>query len=140
MKKDDIPWDVIIPELVKVATPFIQAIAWIGLTKVDPKINAMNNLIAIGEIVPAVDLGLPKGVVLGALYDKTGDALEMLNQIAQALGDLPGELKEFIQEQTDLAKEEVEKFLKPVEEAKEPAWWVKSIYDIFGAGVEPGKQ
>jgi len=140
MKKDDIPWDVIIPELVKVATPFIQAVAWIGLTKVDPKINAMNNLIAIGEIIPAVDLGLPKGVVLGALYDKTGDALEMLNQIAQALGDLPGELKDFIQEQTDLAKEEIEKFTKPIEEAKEPAWWVQGIYDIFGAGVEPGKQ
>ena len=140
MKKDDIPWDVIIPELVKVATPFIQAIAWIGLTKVDPKINAMNNLIAIGEIVPAVDLGLPKGVVLGALYDKTGDALEMLNQIAQALGDLPGELKEFIQEQTDLAKEEIEKFTKPIEEAKEPGFWVQVAYNLFGAGVEPGKQ
>ena len=140
MKKDDIPWDVIIPELVKAATPFIQAIAWVGLSKVSPKVNAMNNLIAIAEIVPAVDLGLPKGVVLGALYDKTGDALEMLNQIAQAVGDLPSDLKKFIKEETDKAKEEIEEFLEPIEEAKEPAWWIKSFYDIFGAGVEPGKQ
>ena len=140
MKKDDIPWDVIIPELVKAATPFIQAIAWVGLSKVSPKVNAMNNLIAIAEIVPAVDLGLPKGVVLGALYDKTGDALEMLNQIAQAVGDLPSDLKKFIKEETDKAKEEIEEFLEPIEEAKEPAWWVKTFYDIFGAGVEPGKQ
>ena len=140
MKKDDIPWDVIIPELVKAATPFIQAIAWVGLSKVSPKVNAMNNLIAIAEIVPAVDLGLPKGVVLGALYDKTGDALEMLNQIAQAVGDLPSDLKKFIKEETDRAKAEIEEFLEPKEEAKEPAWWVQSFYDIFGAGVEPGKQ
>ena len=38
---------------------------------------------------------------LGAMYDKTGDALVMLNKIAQAVGDLPGDLKEFIQEKVD---------------------------------------
>jgi hypothetical protein len=103
----DIPWELIVPELVKAATPFIQAITWIGLSKVDPKINAMNNLIAIAEIVPAIDLGLPKGIVLGAMYDKTGDALEMINKIAQALGDLPGDLKEYIQEQVDQVKSDL---------------------------------
>jgi len=103
----DIPWELIVPELVKAAAPFIQAITWIGLSKVDPKINAMNNLIAIAEIVPAIDLGLPKGIVLGAMYDKTGDALEMINKIAQALGDLPGDLKEYIQEQVDQVKSDL---------------------------------
>ena len=126
MKKDDIPWDIIIPELVKASTPFIQAIVWVGLSKVDKRINALNNLIAVAEIVPTIDLGLPKGIVLGAMYDKTADALDMINQLAQAFGDLPGDLKKFIQEQVD--------------EAKEPAWWVKGFYDLFGAGVEPGKQ
>ena len=142
MVKDpkDIPWDIIIPELVKAAAPFIQAITWVGLSKVDPKINAMNNLIAIAEIVPAIDLGLPKGIVLGAMYDKTGDALEMLNEIAQALGDLPGDLKKFIQDQVDAAKEEIEEFTEPYEEVTKLPWWVQSFYDLFGAGVEPGKQ
>lgn len=136
----DIPWELIVPELIKAATPFIQAITWIGLSKVDPKINAMNNLIAIAEIVPTIDLGLPKGIVLGAMYDKTGDAIEMLNQIAQAVGDLPGDLKDFIQEIVDKTKKEIEDIIDPIAEVKEPAWWVQSLYDLFGAGVDPGKQ
>ena len=136
----EVPWDIIIPELIKAATPFLQAMTWIGLTKVDPKINAMNNLIAIAEIVPAIDLGLPKGIVLGAMYDKTGDALEMLNQIAQAIGDLPGDLKEFIQETVDAAKKEIEEITEPYEEVTKLPWWVQGFYDLFGAGVEPGKQ
>jgi len=140
MKKEDIPWDVIIPELVKASTPFIQAIVWVGLSKVDKRINALNNLIAVAEIVPTIDLGLPKGIVLGAMYDKTADALDMINQLAQAFGELPGDLKNFIQEQVDEAKEDLEEILEPVAEAKEPAWWVKGFYDLFGAGVEPGKQ
>ena len=142
MVKDpkDIPWDIIIPELVKAAAPFIQAITWVGLSKVDPKINAMNNLIAIAEIVPAIDLGLPKGIVLGAMYDKTGDALEMLNQITQAVGDLPSDLKKFIQETVDTAKKEIEAITEPYEEVTKLPWWVQGFYDLFGAGVEPGKQ
>jgi len=140
MKKDDIPWDIIIPELVKASTPFIQAIVWVGLSKVDKRINALNNLIAVAEIVPTIDLGLPKGIVVGAMYDKTADALDMINQLAQAFGELPGDLKNFIQEQVDEAKEDLEEILEPVAEAKEPAWWVKGFYDLFGAGVEPGKQ
>jgi len=140
MKKEDIPWDVIIPELVKASTPFIQAIVWVGLSKVDKRINALNNLIAVAEIVPTIDLGLPKGIVLGAMYDKTADALDMINQLAQAFGELPGDLKNFIQEQVDEAKEDLEEILEPIAEAKEPAWWVQGFYDLFGAGVEPGKQ
>ena len=140
MKKEDIPWDVIIPELVKASTPFIQAIVWVGLSKVDKRISALNNLIAVAEIVPTIDLGLPKGIVLGAMYDKTADALDMINQLAQAFGELPGDLKNFIQEQVDEAKEDLEEIFEDVAEVKEPAWWVKAVYDLFGAGVEPGKQ
>jgi len=140
MKKDDIPWDIIAPEIVRTFTPFIQGIVWVGLSKVDKRISAMNNLIAVAEIVPTIDLGLPKGIVLGAMYDKTADALDMINQLAQAFGDLPGDLKKFIQEQVDEAKEDLEEIFEDVAEAKEPAWWVKGFYDLFGAGVEPGKQ
>ncbi len=104
----EIPWELIIPELVKVATPFIQAIAWLGLSRIDPKVNAMNNLVAIAEVVPAIDLNLPRGIVLAAMYDKTGDALEMINQVTQAILDLPSELKEFVQTIVDETKEEIE--------------------------------
>jgi len=137
---DKIPWDVITPEIVRAFTPFIQGIVWVALSKVDKRISAMNNLIAVAEIVPTIDLGLPKGIVLGAMYDKTDEALDMINQLAQALGDLPGNLKQFIQDQVDIAKTEIEEILEPIEEAQEPAWWVQTFYDIFGAGVKPGEQ
>jgi len=103
----EIPWDIIIPEVVKAFTPFIQGITWFAFSKVDKRANALNNLIAIGEIVPAIDLGLPRGIVLAAMYDKTGDALDMINQLAQAFGDLPGDLKTFIQELVNKAKEDL---------------------------------
>ena len=137
---DKIPWDVITPEIVRAFTPFIQGIVWVALSKVDKRISAMNNLIAVAEIVPTIDLGLPKGIVLGAMYDKTDEALDMINQLAQALGDLPGNLKQFIQDQVDIAKTEIEEILEPIEEAQEPAWWVQTFYDIFGADVKVGKQ
>ena len=74
----------------------------------------MNNLIAVAEIVPTIDLGLPKGIVLAAMYDKTDEALDMINQLAQALGDLPGNLKQFIQDQVDMAKTEIEEVFEPI--------------------------
>ena len=142
MKKlnPDIPWDIIAPEIVRAFTPFIQGIVWVALSKVDKRINALNNLIAVAEIVPTIDLGLPKGIVLGAMYDKTGDALDMINQLAQAFGELPNDLKKFIQDQVDTAKQEIEEIIEPIAEAKEPAWWVQGIYDLFGADVKVGKQ
>jgi len=110
----EIPWDIIIPEVVKAFTPFIQGASWLALSKVDPKVNALNNLIAIAEIVPAIDLGLPKGIVLAAMYDKTGDALKMLNQMVQALTELPSELKKFVQGVVDEAEETIEETLEDV--------------------------
>jgi len=52
-KKPEVPeinWELITPELIKAFTPFIQAFTWLGLTKVDPKVNALNNLIAIAAM------------------------------------------------------------------------------------------
>jgi len=130
----DIPWDIIVPELIKAAAPFIQAITWIGLSKVDPKVNAMNNLIAVAEIVPAIDLGLPKGIVLGAMYDKTGDALKMLNQMVQALTDLPSEMKKFVQDIVDETEEVVE---EKAEETGEEV--ITKLADVFYWFVSGGK-
>ncbi len=44
-------------------------------------LNAINNLIAIAEVLPTVDLNLPRGIVLAAMYDKTADSLKMLNDL-----------------------------------------------------------
>ena len=131
---DKIPWEVITPEIVRAFTPFIQGITWLALSKVDKRISAMNNLIAVAEIVPGIDLGLPKGIVLAAMYDKTDEALDMINQLAQALGDLPGNLKQFIQDQVDMAKTEIEEVFEPITEKAEVSWWEKRLREtgLFG--------
>jgi len=111
----EIPWDIIIPEVIRAFTPFIQGITWLALSKIDKRVSAMNNLIAIAEVVPTIDLGLPKGIVLAAMYDKTNDALDMINKLAQAIGDLPGDLKEFIEGLVDDAKEEIADIIPDVD-------------------------
>jgi len=120
-KKIEVPeinWDIITPELIKVFTPFIQAVAWLGLSKLDPKVNAMNNLIAIAEVVPAVDLNLPRGIVLAAMYDKTTDALKMMADLLDVLEDIPENLKNLIKNMIDESKKAVtETILDPVTEA-----------------------
>jgi len=119
MKKElpPINWDIITPELIKVFTPFIQAVTWIGLSKIDPKVNAMNNLIAIAEVVPAVDLNLPRGIVLAAMYDKTTDALKMMADLLDVLEDIPENLKKLIKDMIDESKEAVtETFIDPITE------------------------
>jgi len=113
----DINWELITPELIKAFTPFIQAIAWLGLSKLDPKVNAMNNLIAIAEVVPAVDLNLPRGIVLAAMYDKTTDALKMMADLLDVLEDIPENLKNLIKDMIDESKEAVTGILDPVTEA-----------------------
>jgi len=129
----EIPWEVVIPATIQAFTPFIQGIIWYGFSKIDKRANAMNNLIAIAEIVPTIDLGLPRGIVLAAMYDKTGDALEMINQLAQALTDLPGDMKKFIQDQVDEAKETI---IEPIAEKAEVSWWEKRLREtgLFGNG------
>ena len=120
VKKIEVPeinWELITPELIKVFTPFIQAIAWLGLSKLDPKVNAMNNLIAIAEVVPAVDLNLPRGIVLAAMYDKTTDALKMMADLLDVLEDIPENLKKLIKDMIEESKEAVTDILDPVTEA-----------------------
>ena len=92
----DINWDLITPSLIEAFTPIIQGVTWLGLTKIDPKVNALNNLIAIAEVLPTVDLNLPRGIVLAAMYDKTADSLKMLNDLAAALEGVPQDLKDYI--------------------------------------------
>jgi len=119
-KKIEIPeinWELITPELIKVFTPFIQAIAWLGLSKFDKRVNAMNNLIAIAEVVPAVDLNLPRGIVLAAMYDKTTDALKMMADLLDVLEDIPENLKNLIKDMIEESKEAVTDILDPVTEA-----------------------
>ena len=118
-KKPELPeinWDIITPELIKAFTPFIQGLVWLGLSKFDKRIDAMNNLIAIAEVVPAVDLNLPKGIVLAAMFDKTTDALKMMSDLLDVLEDIPENLKQLIKDMIDESKEAVTETFDPIVE------------------------
>jgi len=65
------------------SNPLTIAAVWFGLSKISPQINLLNNLIATAELVPAVDLNVPQGVVLGAMIDKTDDSIALFNEIKE---------------------------------------------------------
>jgi len=114
-----------------IAHPLAIAGIWLILTKMSPKINALNNLIAMGELLPTIDLGLPKGVVLGAMIDKTDDAIVLFNDIKDFIFDF--EIPEF-----PTGPELYDEYI----EEPTAAWWEKqkgillsSITGVFGKAV-----
>ena len=90
----DIDWNSVTPQLIEAIAPIIQGVAWIGLSNIDPKIEQLNTVIALGEVMPNVDIGLPPGVVLGAMYDKQDEALAMITQIMTLAKDVPAQIAE----------------------------------------------
>ena len=58
----------------------------------------------------------------------------MLNFLAQAITDLPSNLKLFIQVMVDEAKEELEEVFEPITEKAELSWWEKRLREtgLFG--------
>ena len=51
-------------------------IIWYYFSQRNVAANALNPIIAIGELVPTVDLNLPPGIVLGAMIDQAEDVVE----------------------------------------------------------------
>lgn len=86
-KNIDRALDLLQTTLPLISHPLLIAGIWLILTRLSPRINVLNNLIAVGELVPTIDLGLPKGVVLGAMIDKTDDAIELWNTIRDFVED-----------------------------------------------------
>ena len=93
--------------LVPILQPLIIFGAWIIFSKFDKRADAVSKLIAIAEPIPALDLNVPKPVVLASLYHSMEDALAMLDALAQALEDLPGAVSEKLQELIKGVKEEI---------------------------------
>ena len=109
--------------LVPILSPLIIFGAWIIFSKFDKRADAVSKLIAIAEPIPALDLNVPKPVVLASLYHSMEDALVMLEALAQALEDLPGIVSDKLQDLINQVKEEVEEtFVEPITEKTEMAW------------------
>jgi len=74
--------------LVPILQPLIIFGAWIIFSKFDKRADSVSKLIAIAEPIPALDLNVPRPIVLASLYHSIEDALEMLNALSEALEDL----------------------------------------------------
>ena len=98
--------------LVPILSPLIVFGTWLLFSKFDKRADAVSKLIAIAEPIPAIDLNVPKPVVLASLYHSLDQALDILEDVIEFLQgiEIPS-AKEIIEE----IKEEV------VEETKEEA-------------------
>ena len=121
--------------LVPILQPLIIFGAWVIFAKLDKRADAVSKLIAIAEPIPAIDLNVPKPVVLASLYHSMEDALAMLDALAEALEDLPGMVSDKLQDLIKGVKEEVEEtFVEPIKEKTEMAWWERRLREF---GFDP---
>jgi len=89
-REDDVPWEAIARAIAPIVAPIILSVLWVGLTKVDKKIDWLSNMIAIAEVLPTVDLNIPQGVVLGSMYSSAEDVQRMLTAVVEAGERLAG--------------------------------------------------
>ena len=89
-REDDVPWEAIARAIAPIVAPIILSVLWVGLTKVDRKVDWLSNMIAIAEVLPTVDLNIPQGVVLGSMYSSAEDVQKILTAIVEAGEKLAG--------------------------------------------------
>ena len=61
---------------------------WLGFSKIDKRADAVSKLIAIAEPIPAIDLNLPRPVVLASLYHSVDEALDILKDVIDFIKDI----------------------------------------------------
>ncbi len=89
-------WKEVMPQLTKAVFGGDLAVmlAWIGMSKADKRLQSLNSIITMAEVIPNVDIGLPSGVVLGAMYDKQDEAMAMITQIMTLAKEVPDVIAE----------------------------------------------
>ena len=131
----NIDWTRWFQVIIPVMQPIVIFGSWLAFAKFDKRADAVSKLIALAEPIPAIDLNVPKPVVLASLYHSMEDALAMLDALAQALEDLPGAISEKLQDLIKGIKEEVEEtFVDPIVEKTEVSWWEKRLREF---GFDP---
>jgi len=93
-----IDWIETVKVVMPIFQPFIQGVLWYGFTNFDKRAQALSRFIAIAEVIPAVDLNLPKGVVLASMYDGVEDALAIWSTLVETLQDIPDAVKDIVKE------------------------------------------
>jgi len=74
--------------LVPILQPLIVFGAWLAFSKFDKRADAVSKLIAVCEPIPAIDLNVPKPVVLASLYHALDEAMEILDDVIAFLQDV----------------------------------------------------
>ena len=103
------------------ANPLIVAVLWYYYSRNNPTATQLNLAIVGAEFIPALDLGLPPGVVLGAMVDKSEDAAKAFNQAKDFIFNLPipdiptkEEIKEAFKEEAEKRAGFLEEFFKDI--------------------------
>jgi len=118
--------------IIEVITPVIQPIvifgAWLGLSKIDSRADAVSKLIAIAEPIPTLDLNVPKPVVLASLYHSIEDAMKMIEALVSVIGEIPDTLRDLINEikdeiptKDDILPEELSAYLQALKDCEQNA-------------------
>jgi hypothetical protein len=115
MKKNDkfeeliknIDWGEWMKVIIPVMQPMIIFAAWLGLSKIDNRADAVSKIIAFAEPIPTLDLNVPAPVVLASIYHSIDETMDMLEALVDALEDLPGVISTKLKELILTIKEEV---------------------------------
>ena len=83
-REDDVPWEAIARAIAPIVAPIILSAVWVILTKFDKRVDWLANMIAVAEIIPAVDLNVPPGIVLGSMYASAEDVQKILAAVIKA--------------------------------------------------------
>jgi hypothetical protein len=86
----DINWNRVILTVIPLLQPFIIFGSWVIFARLNTKASVTSKLIAIAEVIPTIDLGVPKEIVLASLYDFTDDTVDLLDSIVETILDPVG--------------------------------------------------
>ena len=117
-----IKWNRYLPVIIGIMQPVLIFGGWLAFAKFNKKADALSKLIAIAEPIPAIDLNLPRPVVLASLYHATDEALSILNDVIEFLKDVE------IPSAGDIVKDIKETLVEDV------------ITPIVGGGIEDERQ
>jgi len=84
-----LPWEAIARVMTPILAPIVLAAAWVFLARTNRTVDWLSNVFALAELVPAIDLNLPPGVVLGSFYNSAKEIEEAVKTVIKTVKDLP---------------------------------------------------
>ena len=84
----NIDWTRWFQVIIPVMQPIVIFGSWLAFAKFDKRADAVSKLIALAEPIPAIDLNVPKPVVLASLFHSTDEALQILGDVIDFFQDI----------------------------------------------------